>query len=256
MLSGVLNPEGQCTDDAGNVYIADTGDGNVLEYAHGGTMPIRVLDDPGEYPVGCSVNPGNGDVAASDIFSPTTGEGAVTVWKPAETQGTTYVEPDGILECFFIAYDGSGNLYVNGFDSSGPALAYPRAGSSTWETATIKGVQFDFPWDMQWDGRYLAFAGTESDFGTVYRMRFHGRFGRVAETVQFAAYIGELDIFGPKGRRKLATMNSASPQVAVYRYPAGGSAVKTIALPDIDSSRNSKDSFGRIGRLGPTRLAL
>ncbi|HEY1656048.1 MAG TPA: hypothetical protein VGF86_13140 [Candidatus Tumulicola sp.] len=232
LTSGMLNPQGECTDAAGNVYVANTGNSNVLVYAHGGTTPVRVLDNPGQYPVGCSVNASDGDVAAADIFSPTTGVGAVTVWKSGSNQGTTYVQPAGLINCVSITYDGSGNLYVAGSDSNGPAIAYLRAGSMTWKLATIKGVSSSNLGFMQWDGRYVAFVDSQNE--AIDRVRFNGRVGQVVRTVQYDGYVSTLCFFGPSGQRKLATL-SFYPSVSLYQYPAGGSPFKTIPLPDVES---------------------
>jgi hypothetical protein len=53
-LTGFTNPQGDCVDKANNVWIANTQTSQLIEYAHGGTTPIATLDDPNQYPVGCS----------------------------------------------------------------------------------------------------------------------------------------------------------------------------------------------------------
>lgn len=231
LTTGLLNPQGSCVDKTGNVYVANTGDNNVLEYAHGGTKPIRVLNDPGEYPVGCSVNDRTGDVAAADIFSPTTGIGAVTVWPRGSVEGTTYVEPGGLTECLDPAYDGSGNLYVNGTNSGEFALAYLPAGSSTWRTATIPDVGAGA---MQWDGHYMAVV-VQTQPQIVDQVSFHRGVGTVVGSTTLDGPGGGLFIFGEGVRKKLASLDGGSAQVGVYHYPAGGSPIRTIRLSMLKS---------------------
>ncbi|HEY3674376.1 MAG TPA: hypothetical protein VGK84_00130, partial [Candidatus Tumulicola sp.] len=45
-------PQGECADASGNVFITNTGGSNVLEYS--GSKLVNTLLDAGEYPVGCS----------------------------------------------------------------------------------------------------------------------------------------------------------------------------------------------------------
>ena len=54
-LTGFNEPQGMCTDSHGNVYVTNTLDSNILEFAHGGTSPIQTFDDAGQYPVDCAV---------------------------------------------------------------------------------------------------------------------------------------------------------------------------------------------------------
>lgn len=42
-------PHGMCTDKAGDVFVADNIRGKIVEFAHGGTSPIRTLDDSGYF---------------------------------------------------------------------------------------------------------------------------------------------------------------------------------------------------------------
>ena len=67
VLTGFDEPQGECVDKAGNVWITNSLVSNVLEYAHGGTTAIATLSDRGQYPVGCSVDEKSGTLAVSNI---------------------------------------------------------------------------------------------------------------------------------------------------------------------------------------------
>ena len=56
---------GVCSDCLGNVYVADNSatSSMVVEYAHGGTIPIATFDLPGNSAAGCSVDPASGNLA-------------------------------------------------------------------------------------------------------------------------------------------------------------------------------------------------
>src|SRR5581483_10436727 len=65
-LTGFAEPQGLCGDAQGDVWIVDTQKSRLVEYAHGGTAPIAVLADHGEYPSGCAVD-AHGNVAVTNI---------------------------------------------------------------------------------------------------------------------------------------------------------------------------------------------
>ena len=56
-LTGFNDPDGECVDKTGDVFITNFLSSNIIEYAHGGTSPIATLSDPGYYPADCSVDP-------------------------------------------------------------------------------------------------------------------------------------------------------------------------------------------------------
>ena len=45
-LTGFDAPNGECVDKAGDVFVANEDESQILEYAHGGTSPIETLSDP------------------------------------------------------------------------------------------------------------------------------------------------------------------------------------------------------------------
>lgn len=83
ITAGLSEPQGLCSDQNGNVWLANTGDSNVVEYAHGATAPEQTLATPGQYPVGCSID-NKGDVAVSDIISTSDGNGNVDILRGRE----------------------------------------------------------------------------------------------------------------------------------------------------------------------------
>ena len=66
-LTGFATPYGECVDEKGDVFILNFDGESIVEYAHGGTAPIATLNDPGEKPSGCSVNPATGDLAVTNF---------------------------------------------------------------------------------------------------------------------------------------------------------------------------------------------
>jgi DNA-binding beta-propeller fold protein YncE len=62
-IAGLDAPFGLCADKSGNVFVANFGAQNVLEYAHGGASPIATLTDPGASPEACASDPNTGNLA-------------------------------------------------------------------------------------------------------------------------------------------------------------------------------------------------
>ena len=65
-LTGFNGPQGMCTDRQGNIWIVNTGTAQGLKYSRTGNQ-LGSVSDPSGTPVGCAVNPTNGDLALSDI---------------------------------------------------------------------------------------------------------------------------------------------------------------------------------------------
>jgi hypothetical protein len=221
ITTNLLNPQGMCIGN-NRVYVANTGDNNVLGYDWGNLSPAQTLENPGEYPVGCSYDNVTGSLAASDIFSPTTGEGAVTIWPAGSNTGTVYVEPGGLIECYFIGYDGTGDVYVDGLDGSGDfSLAYLPAGSTNWLPVIAEGASINFPGSILWDGkRFLLFDQAPSGSGGSYTCRPHG--ATLSCKPSTIVFDRGSPTFVKAGRRGVVGADADSGAIFTWPYPAGG----------------------------------
>ncbi|HLY01082.1 MAG TPA: hypothetical protein VKR56_01150 [Candidatus Cybelea sp.] len=148
VLTGNDEPYGMCVDSKGNVYVANFGSGELIEYAHGVAKPINTYDVGGEL-IGCSVDT-KGDVSATG-FDP----GEVTVYAGGNPQdGTTYSDSSCEYE-WTAGYDSKDDLIGVGEYSSIDVCAL-LAGSKTETTLTKSGITIDFPGGSSWDGKYIA----------------------------------------------------------------------------------------------------
>jgi hypothetical protein len=93
-LTGFSEPQGECSDNSGNVWMANTVGSNLIEYAHSGTNSIATLSDPGQFPAGCAVNLKNGDLAATNIISTDGGAGSISVYQKAAGTPKIYQDPN------------------------------------------------------------------------------------------------------------------------------------------------------------------
>jgi hypothetical protein len=154
-------PEGQCVDAAGDVWITDQGLGVVREYAHGATHWMKVLGAKRVGgPIGCSISP-SGDLAVS-----VNGEfgGNILVFKNASGKPTLYANK----HCQNPAspgYDDKGNLYLEGYKfihsyEVGHICELPAGGNALevvpFEQQNGSGeVQLTGGDSVMWDGRHI-----------------------------------------------------------------------------------------------------
>lgn len=157
MLTGFVAPYGMCVDKKGDIYISNFYNGTEVEYAHGGTSPLKTYASVGE-PMGCSVD-AKGDLAVTS-FNP----GEVIVFARGDpTKGTTYTGPCEFL--WTMGYDPKGNLIGLGEEGHGAIVACALlAGSESM--ITLSGcctgpIQIDFPGSTMWDGKYIALGDQE-----------------------------------------------------------------------------------------------
>jgi hypothetical protein len=179
-LTGFQFPYGECLDAASDVYIADFGARDIVEYAHGGTTPINTIHDRYGFPVGCSVDPTTGDLAVANFEGVgKTCMGGIVIYKDAAGKGKLYQDKD--LNYYWPpGYDPNGNLFVEGRrkENRGDAgIAEIVAGSKKLITLSLSGAKIAYPGSMQWDGQYVT-ATDQALHGShvtgIYRLTISG----------------------------------------------------------------------------------
>jgi len=194
-LTGLSFPEGACEDASGNIWVADTGASQLIQFSRTGSQ-LKTLSTPGFYPAGCAINRSNNDVAVANIESTSGGPGNITVYANGSGTGTPYTDPN-IAQYFFVGYDPSGNLYYDGENNSSRTAAYfgeLAAGSSTPKTITLSGATLHFAGFVQWyNGGYVAL-GDQMCGGTnaacVYWISVSGSTGTNLGTTNLSNYQG------------------------------------------------------------------
>jgi len=235
-LKGFLAASGECVDKEGAVFVTSEVGGNIVEYAHGGTMPIETLPAAAEHPLGCAVDPTTGNLAVT-TFGNESGSGNLAIYPHAKGSPTTYTDPD-ILRYYLCGYDDKGNLFVDGLsppNSGGHfVLAELPKGSGAFTNITLN-QRISLPGGVQWDGKDLALA--DQDTSVIYQFRISGsggtkvhltRLGRPAFDV-FQFYIDGRIVIAPND---YSIGSKSAWNVLYYRYPAGGTPIRTISKAD------------------------
>jgi hypothetical protein len=220
---GTIVPPNQpfdiCSDSSGNVW-APTQQ-VVYEYGHGGTSPIQTLSAPGLFMNACAVDPSTGNLAVvgeDDYGTPT-----IAIWSGGQGSPTSYSPPFWGRS---LAYDASGNLFMDGNSDSKPFLLgeLPKS-SSTFTTITLDQPT-KWPGEIDWDGRYLAVAtgNTTNPKGqkhVVYRVEVSGSSGHVVQTVVLE---NERETYGGciHGKVIVGVHYKNGGTIDFWHYPEGG----------------------------------
>jgi hypothetical protein len=149
-LSGSFdNPLGMATDKNGDLYVANSGDENVLVYAAGSTSPTATLDDPSKFPADVAIG-SDGTVYVANGFGPIGASGNVAIYAPGSTSPTGTLSDAHFTHVSGVALDKHGNLFVScnaGQVNSGTVIEF-KAGSTKGIATRILlgfagGVGFD-----------------------------------------------------------------------------------------------------------------
>jgi DNA-binding beta-propeller fold protein YncE len=223
-LTGFRQPFGECADAHGNVFIANPGNFDVLEYAHGAATPKATLSDAGSVPLGCAVDPVTGNVAVTDRET-NGGPGDVAIYRRGHTTPQRRYTNPAFNEMVLCGYDPRGNLFVNGVTASEQFLfaELPRGGK-TLATITLD-EHFFSPGGVVWDGSALV-VGDEST-GAVYRFAIEGSKGTTTGTTRLGG-TNEIFQFSIRGSHLIGP-NAGSGSVSSWKYPKGGAPIRTIS---------------------------
>jgi hypothetical protein len=227
-LTGFNEPNGLCADKKGDVFVSDTFNDRVVEYAHGGTQPIATLSTGKGTPLGCAIDPKTGDLATSNYAR--LQNGSISIFKKARGTPTTYT---GLFVTFFCTYDGSGNLFIDGFAGAGvPELGEVAVGSTKMAIVN-QTAKIGWPGGISWDGQYLVVGDQyASKFvpsrppNALYQLTITNgtanlsnmiTLGGAEEVVQF--WLDGATVIGP---------DAIAENVPYYAYPAGGNPTNIL----------------------------
>lgn len=157
-LSYFTDAAGQCTDPQGDVYVTNWGAADVIEFAHGGSKPIKTLIDPSPYPIDCTFDHTTGNLAVINQYGQSQySAGNVAIYTDAKGNPKTY-KIKGLTTYFSGSYDSSGNLLVGGTATGSYTVNFAmlqRAGTG-FKAVTLekRSPNFKYPGYTRWDGQY------------------------------------------------------------------------------------------------------
>ncbi len=196
------------------------GQNQITEYKVPHT-PIKTLSAPYSFPTSCAMD-ASGDLAVGIFGESGPGGGDVVIYKNASGSGTAYATP--LSSEYFDGYDTQGNLFADGFNSSGAfELVELPKGSSKFEGITTSN-SVEFPGSVQWDGTYVTVF--DQDTSETYRYTVSGTTATLKSTVQFTGASDCAQTWIVKGL--VYCGDAGNNDGEVFKYPAGGSAIATL----------------------------
>ncbi|HEY2473804.1 MAG TPA: hypothetical protein VGI19_03290 [Candidatus Cybelea sp.] len=230
-LTGLNNPQGDCVDASQNVWIANAGANDTIEYAHGGTSPLATLHDPGKYPpFACAIDPTTGNLAITNA-EPPYGRGEVMIYRNAQGTPRAY-KVSSVPHLYYDGYDNQGNLFVDGITGNfghrhhEPNAAFAELAKHSKSFVGIPlygGAFFARPGGVQWDGKYI----TVVNVNVVYEIKISGGHGNVVgSTTPSGTYDSEVLATAISGSYLAASTSNPSSGgwgVGIWKYPSGKS---------------------------------
>lgn len=228
-LTGFSAPHGECVDKAGNVFIANEGASQILEYAHGGTAPIKILKDDGYFPSGCSIDPTTGNLAVANYSPLGSGPGGVAIYERARAKPRHYFDSSGLFFSYYCGYDAHGNLFVDGMNSSANTFEFAELPAHSTHFKNIAlNVPVALPGGVQAVGKRVAVGDQVSLSGPskIDEFSIRGGSGTQVHTTPLNNSCNVLQ-FWISGRHAIVP-NGCGHSVMYFHFPAGGTSIKTI----------------------------
>lgn len=232
-LGATAVPEGECTDAAGHVFVVDSGNYVVLEYAHGGTSPMAMIYSPAMLPFSCSIDPTTGNLAVSGRGTNGKRHDVISIYAYKPHRGWRFPKLYGdstMTSGAFCGYDNNGNLFVDGLTSSDRfELAALLKSGKTLATITLNQV-IQLPAQVQWDGSHLAIGDAGVSPSVIYQFSISGSSGtEVGSTVLNGSK--QIEGFLIQGGKLIGPdLSFTNAGVGFWPYPRGGARNRSIHI--------------------------
>lgn len=233
-LTGFSEPQGLATDSKGNLYVADTANSRIQVYAPPYTKTPKSYADSGQYPAGVSVKiVGKVTyVGVTNIISTSGGPGSVTIYKNGKAGAA--ISNSNFGRVYFDSFDASGNLYIDGENSSGAVVVGEIAKATTTgkKIAVLKTKNsIEFPGGIEVTTKGLI-AIDDQDAATVYSYKapVKGSLGNPAHTTPVTGSSDAVTFAFTSTNADLWTADAGNEDSAEFAYPKGGSALHSIPV--------------------------
>jgi hypothetical protein len=232
--AGTIALQGLCSDTKGNVFVTNVSkapkngvmQGHVYEYAHGGTKILKTFTFENARPFGCSVDPRSGTLAVATAGVASRG-GALTTFSSgshSESYGSY-----NIRDYYYCAYDGKGNLFVNGRGNGTQMYLdeLQKGENGLTELSLSKYVSVSGMGQLQWDGSHLTLE--DLTVGAIYRLSVSGLQARIVGKSSLVGWSGSA-LSTIENTTVLVPTAASETKIGFWKYPAG-KAVKFVSTP-------------------------
>ncbi len=234
-LTGFNAPAGMASDIKGDLYVADRLNARVQIYAAGFASPPATLTDAGQVPYGVDSFANGAYVAVTNQTTTSDGPGSVSIFK-GSTLLRTITSPN-IMFLLFCAFDGKGNLYIDGEDTNYNVLIgeipHATSGGSTFEQLTTTNSI------GRAAGIQVTTAGGQVAIEDLYDLEIYtydppsgGSLGTPTQITPLDSAVAPLTFAFTKNMTDLYVADESGGAFE-YAYPTGGTAASTIAVSGI-----------------------
>lgn len=230
-LTGFEEPQGMTSDRMGNIYIADTEDGQIQIWAPPYSGPPTLLADPGQFPAGVDQRNNGAFIAVSNIISQQDTAGSISLYRN-NTLVATVSDPN-LEECFFLGFDHTGNLYFTGFNASFEVtvgeIAHAATGGRTIQYLTTSNA-ISFPGAVQVNNDGTIDIGDQSSPSQIYRYNppSGGSLGSPISTTLLGSSVDAVTFALKVHNKNLYTGDAGAASSQEYSFP-GGTLENTIS---------------------------
>jgi hypothetical protein len=263
-ITGFAQPQGECADNKGDVWVTDTNAQMIYELSHEGRLKNSLHDTYG-YPDGCAWDPKSGDVAVMNLFDTSGASGSVLVYPSGSQPPTRYANPNQYYYNFG-GYDGSSNLFFDGRRRGGPfMLSELPHGAKSARPIAISGGTIYFPGMVQWQsssGKLLVGDQDCKDESAacVYRLTLSDTGAKITGSTRLETATGgqvcDLVQGVEAGGEVVGSNNNfcgSSPSTTdLWTYPSGGKP-EAYTSTEVSTPVGAALSGGRAAEQGPAR---
>jgi hypothetical protein len=143
IITGFLDPQGMIVRNQ-NLFVANTGGGDVEAFHRGATSPYRTYTDPtcgGEFPSDVTVS-GDNTVLAADIMSNSCSGGAISSWRKSTGRLIGNFPNSAGANTYFLTIQRNKNVY---YDDNLPELAVGSCPAGICGPFSNTGASFNSP---------------------------------------------------------------------------------------------------------------
>ena len=249
IVTGFTQPQGECADNKGNVWVTD-GSGKVIyKLMHSGKI-IGKLNDTYGVPESCAWDPKTGNLAVLNLIGNDSQSGAVLVYHHATGVPNVYTNSKQ-YNYNFGGFDSSGNLFFDGRTVQNKfVLSELPVNASQAKTIAVSGGRIYTPGMVQWDATTSQLVVGDQNcnnapYSCIYQLAIAKNSGAIAKQVQLENASGEpvCDLIqGVLWQKSVigSDFDSCGSQASatyVWRYPAGGQ-------PTAQNGRDDSEPFG------------
>jgi hypothetical protein len=230
-LTGFSEPQGMTSDRLGNIYIADTANGQIQVWAPPYSGPPTLIADPGQFPAGVDQRNNGGFLAVSNIIDQNGGPGSISLYRNGSMVAT--ITDANLQECFFLGFDHTGNLYFTGFNTAFSVIvgevAHATTGGRTVQYLTTSNT-ISFPGAVQVNNDGTIDIGDQSSPSQIYTYNAPsgGSLGSPISTTFLGSSVDAVTYALKIHNHNLYTADAGNASSQEYSFP-GGTLENTIS---------------------------